>query len=69
MSDEKIIIPIAEKAVLSLNEASVYSNIGIHKLQQICNTDDAKSFVFRNGKRFMIKRKAFDSWLESIEQI
>ena len=69
MSDEKIIIPISEKAVLSLNEASVYSNIGIHKLQQICNTDDAKSFVFRNGKRFMIKRKAFDSWLESIEQI
>ena len=69
MSDEKIIIPIAEKAVLSLNEASVYSNIGIHKLQQICNTDDAKSFVFRNGKRFMIKRKAFDSWLEKVEQI
>ena len=69
MSDEKIIIPIAEKAVLSLNEAAAYSSIGIHKLQQICNTDEAKSFTFRNGKRFMIKRKAFDKWLEKVEQI
>ena len=69
MANELVQIPISEKAVLSINEAAAYSNIGIHKLQQICNTDDAKSFVFRNGKRFMIKRKAFDKWLESIEQI
>ena len=69
MSDEKIIIPISEKAVLSINEAAAYSNIGIHKLQQICNTDVGKKFAFKNGNRNMIKRKAFDAWLESIEQI
>ena len=69
MSDEKIIIPISEKAVLSINEAAAYSNIGIHKLQQICNTDAGKKFSFKNGNRNMIKRKAFDAWLESIEQI
>lgn len=69
MSDEKIIIPISEKAVLSINEAAAYSSIGIHKLQQICSSEEGKKFAFKNGNRNMIKRKAFDAWLESIEQI
>ena len=69
MANELVQIPISEKAVLSLNEAAAYSSIGIHKLQQICNTDAGKKFSFKNGNRNMIKRKAFDKWLESIEQI
>ena len=69
MANELVQIPIAEKAVLSLNEAAAYSNIGIHKLQQICNTDAGKKFAFKNGNRNMIKRKAFDAWLEKVEQI
>lgn len=69
MANELVQISIAEKAVLSLNEAAAYSNIGIHKLQQICNTEAGKKFTFKNGNRNMIKRKAFDSWLEKVEQI
>lgn len=69
MANELVQIPITEKAVLSLNEAAAYSNIGIHKLQQICSSEAGKKFSFKNGNRNMIKRKAFDAWLESIEQI
>ena len=69
MADERVEIPIAEKAVLTISECASYSNIGINKLQKLCNSEEGKSFTFRNGKRFMIKRKAFDSWLEKVEQI
>lgn len=69
MANELVQISIAEKAVLSINEAASYSNIGIHKLQQICNTSEGKKFSFKNGNRNMIKRKAFDKWLEKVEQI
>ena len=69
MANELVQISIAEKAVLSLNEAAAYSSIGVHKLQQICNTDEGKKFTFKNGNRNMIKRKAFDAWLEKVEQI
>lgn len=69
MANELVQIPITEKAVLSINEAAAYSNIGIHKLQQICSSEEGKKFAFKNGNRNMIKRKAFDKWLESIEQI
>ena len=69
MADERVEIPIAEKAVLTISECASYSNIGINKLQKLCNSEEGKAFTFRNGKRFMIKRKAFDSWLEKVEQI
>lgn len=69
MANELVQIPISEKAVLSINEAAAYSNIGIHKLQQICSSEEGKKFSFKNGNRNMIKRKAFDSWLEKVEQI
>ena len=57
-------VPVWAKTLLSLEEASKYSGLGIHKLRDISNTDDCK-FVLWNGTKRMFKRKLLDEYLES----
>lgn len=56
-------IPVCEKAVLTLEEAAAFSNIGINKIRQITD-DESCSFVLWNGNRRLIKRKKFEQFLE-----
>ena len=61
-------IPIAQKAALTLEEAAVYSNIGVNKLREI--TDDRLcTFVFWVGRKRLIKRKLFEEYLEKLHVI
>lgn len=55
----KNIIPLSEKALLTLEEASVYFNLGINKLRTMTN-DENSPYVLWNGNRRLIKRKAFE---------
>jgi len=68
MTEEKVYIPISERAVLTLNEACEYAQIGLNKMQKLC-TEPGCTFSFRNGNRHMIKKKEFDEWLRTVEQI
>ncbi len=61
-------VPIWFKANLTLEEASKYSNIGINKLRDLSNEQDCK-FVLFNGTKRLIKRKAFDKFLENTYSI
>lgn len=61
---EKNIVPIWEKANLTLEEASVYFGIGINKLREISNGDNC-SFVLWVGSKRLIKRKQLEKYLES----
>lgn len=56
-------VPIWEKANLSMEEAAAYFGIGINKLRDMTNEDHC-SFVLWNGSKRMIKRKAFEKFLE-----
>lgn len=56
-------VPVWEKANLSLEEAADYFGIGINKLRDMTNEQDCK-FVLWNGNKRMIKRKAFEKYLE-----
>ena len=61
-------IRINEKALLTLEETSEYSSIGIHRIRAL--TDDPRCpFVFYNGKKKLVKRKAFDEWVEKTYEI
>ncbi len=62
-SRRKIVVPIWEKANLTLEEAAAYSGIGIHKLREISN-DKGCEFVLFVGSKRLIKRKIFDAWIE-----
>ncbi len=56
-------IKISEKVLLTIIEANALSGIGLNKLRDLTN-DPRCPFVFYVGKRKMIKRKAFELFLE-----
>ncbi len=59
----KFDIPIRLKANLSIEEAAAYSGIGMSKLYEMTESEDCP-FVLWIGSRRMIKRKAFDEYIE-----
>ena len=61
-------VPIGEKANLSMEEAAAYFGIGINKLREMTNEDNCP-FVLWNGSKRMIKRKAFEKFLEAAYSI
>ncbi len=61
-------VPIWEKSNLTLQEASMYFNIGINRLRQL--TDDRNcSFVLWCGSKRLIKRRLFEDYLKKTYSI
>ena len=61
-------VPIHEKLNLTIEEASVYSNIGENKLREIIK-DSSCGFILTVGRKILIKRKAFDRWIEDQKEL
>ena len=55
-------VPIWEKTILTLKEASAYSGLGINKLRDMSNEKNCPFVLFVGAKR-MIKRKQLDEYL------
>lgn len=53
---------LSEKALLTLEEASCYFNIGVNKIRSLTN-DDHCPYVVWNGSKRLIKRKTFEEFL------
>ena len=58
-------VPIWEKANLSLEEAAAYYGIGINRIRALTDTDDCPYVLWVGNKR-LIKRKAFEEYLETL---
>ena len=56
-------VPVWEKVNLTLEEAAAFSNIGINRLREISDEKNCP-FVLWVGNKRLIKRKAFESFLE-----
>lgn len=56
-------IPVWEKTLLTLNEASAYTGLGINRLRTIANSHQNELVVWVGSKR-MFKRKKLDEYLE-----
>ncbi len=65
---EKIQVPVWHKMNLSIDEAVLYSGIGRAKLYEITNREDCP-FVLWIGNRRVIKRKAFEEYMEKAYSI
>ena len=64
-------MPIWEKYLLTVKEASLYFNIGENKMYRIvndCIRSDQK-FVVQNGSRMMVNRKKFEDFLNNTTSI
>lgn len=57
-------IPIWQKITLKPEEAAEYSNIGIHKIRDLTK-EKRCPFVLHVGNKILIKRKAFEKYIEN----
>lgn len=56
-------VPIHEKFILTIEEASKYFNIGRDKMYKLAN-EEGCNFVLHNGRNILIKRKMFEKYIE-----
>ena len=61
-------VPIADKALLTLEEATAYYGIGMNKIRELTNADQCP-YVLWNGSKRLIKRKPFEEYLYSLYSI
>ena len=59
-------IPIWKKLLLTVEEASQYSGIGMHRLREMLDDEDCK-FVIKKGSHKLVKRKEFEAFISNAE--
>ena len=62
-SEKERMVPVWERATITLEEAAAYTGIGVHKLRQMTDSPEC-DYVIWVGTRRMIKRKKLDAFLE-----
>ena len=55
-------VPINQKLTLTIKEASIYSNIGINKIDSMLRTPNCP-FVLFVGNKKLLKRKEFEEFI------
>lgn len=56
-------IPITDKILLTIKEASEYSNIGINKINDLLRSPNCP-FVLYVGSKKLVKRKEFEKYID-----
>lgn len=62
-------IPIWEKYTLTIEEAARYFRIGEGKLRRLADEKPAPNWLIMNGNRVQIRRKKFESFIDSTDVI
>lgn len=62
-------IPVSEKYTLTIREAAEYSHIGESKLRRLAEENKDAGWVIWSGCRILIKRKAFEKFLDVTDAI
>ena len=62
MMEENNNVPINQKLTLTIKEASIYSNIGINKIDSMLRTPNCP-FVLFVGNKKLLKRKEFEEFI------
>ncbi len=61
-------VPIKDKLNLTIEEAAAYSNIGICKINELAK-DPKCPFVLYVGRKKLIKRTAFEKYIDSVLEL
>lgn len=62
-NQQATLLPIDRKMLLSIREAAEYSNIGINKIDELLKQPNCP-FVLYVGTKKLVKRKAFEEFIE-----
>ena len=68
MGKGKLDVPVWEKMNLTVEEAAAYSNIGINKIDEMAKAPNC-SFVLYIWRKKLIKRKAFEQYIDKSVEI
>ena len=68
MGEEKCLVPVWEKELLSVKEAAAYFGIGENKLREITDNPESQSVLWVGSKR-LIKREKMKKYLSDIDEI
>ena len=60
---QAMLLPIDRKMLLSIRETAEYSNIGINKIDELLKQPNCP-FVLFVGTKKLVKRKAFEAYIE-----
>lgn len=60
---QAMLLPIDRKMLLSIREAAEYSNIGVNKIDELLKQPNCP-FVLFVGTKKLVKRKAFEAYIE-----
>ena len=63
MIDNKENIRLAEKLALTIEEAAEFSSIGVNKIREMLR-DPGCPFALHIGRRTLVKRKSFETFIE-----
>ena len=63
LEQQAMLLPIDRKMLLSIREAAEYSNIGINKIDELLKQPNCP-FVLYVGTRKLVKRRAFEEFIE-----
>ena len=66
--NQKVNVPIYEKAALTIEEAAEYSNIGQNRLIALLK-EPRCTFVLYVGKKKLVKRREFEQFISHSVQI
>ena len=62
-------VPLWEKYMLTITEASEYFNIGEKKLRQLVQENDTEDLILNNGVKVLIKRIKFEQFIDSVSSL
>ncbi len=63
LENENVTMPVSEKYMLTIREASVYFNIGVKKMRRLAEDNTGRFAVF-SGNRYLIIRSKFEKFVE-----
>ena len=63
VGNENVTMPVCEKYMLTIREASVYFNIGVKKMRRLAEDNTGRFAVF-SGNRYLIIRTIFEKFVE-----
>ena len=58
-------IPINCKLLLTIEEASEYTNIGVNRMRDLLYAPDCPFALYISSSRALVKRKALEDYIES----
>lgn len=67
-AERQELVPVWQKSNLTIEEAAVYTGIGVNKLRELSDSDSC-DFVIWIGRKRLLKRKKLDEYLEKVFSI